>query len=74
MEEPVYERLIPDSRQEFMDEQWAMDEHNPMGEYDPDYERVLLESMKHNEEHLIHEDEILRQVIEESKRQAAGRR
>lgn len=43
-----------------MDEQWAMDEHNPSPGYDPDYERVLLESMKHNEEHLSHEDEILR--------------
>ena len=76
VEEPVYDRLIPDPR-EYLEEQWAMDEHNASsmhgaGHYDADYERVLLESMKHNEDHLSHEDEILRQVIEESKRQ--GRR
>lgn len=60
-----------------------MDEHNPAAYgapnrgVDPDYERVLLESMKHSTNdnmQMTDEELIMQQVIEESRRMAAGRR
>ena len=81
------ERLIGDPRADLYDEDWAMmDENNPgaasngHGQGDADFERVLLESMKQNNAHADHammdEEEILQQVMEESRKAAlqAGRR
>jgi len=79
---PVYERLIPDPRDELMGNEWGdmMDEHNPSypmgggfggGAVDDDIEKAILESMKHSNNYgggsNDIEDELLARAIEESK-------
>ena len=61
---PVYERLIPDPREELMGNEWGdmMDEGNPSypmraaagfgrGAVDDDIEKAILESMKQHTNH-----------------------
>lgn len=79
---PVYERLIPDPRDELMGNEWDVMEEHPMGHPsgvgfeagagDDDIERAILESMKqHNNNYgggsNDIEDELLARAIEESK-------
>jgi hypothetical protein len=80
----VYERLIPDPREELMGNEWdVIDEHPGVGggafpsgaAPDDDIERAILESMKHHNDYYGGsssnvEDEILARVLEESKKQA----
>lgn len=88
--EPVYERLIPDPREELMGNEWdLMDEHpsnvggfggaGGAGAVDDDIERAILESMKHHNDNYVAggsnmEDEILARVLEESRKQGVGKK